>query len=94
MQSQYLCPSEEHKYMYGISILSLIYLRGTFQQITRERSTTQRLGEIVYFFNRLSYLKFVVLIVKVALYSFMTPRALMMRASVICARSDENVGFS
>ena len=31
---------------------------------------------------------------KVAPYSFMTVHALMMRASVICARSDENVGFS
>ena len=31
---------------------------------------------------------------KVAPYSFTTPRALMMRASVICARSYENVGFS
>ena len=31
---------------------------------------------------------------KVAPYSFMTARALMMRASVICTRSNENVGFS
>ena len=31
---------------------------------------------------------------KVAPYSFMTTRALMMRASVICACSNENVGFS
>ena len=31
---------------------------------------------------------------KVAPYSFMTARALMMRASVICVRSHDNVGFS
>ena len=31
---------------------------------------------------------------KMAPYSFMTARALMMRASVICARSRENVDFS
>ena len=31
---------------------------------------------------------------KVAPYSFMTAHALMMRASVICACSHENVGFS
>ena len=32
--------------------------------------------------------------VKVAPYGFITARALMMRTSVICARSFENVGFS
>ena len=33
-------------------------------------------------------------VVKVAPYSFMTTRALMMRAVVICARSHKIVGFS